>query len=1028
MAGNILRRRAPARPAAFVLFALMVLSGLVAIVPPAAAGGHPAGPPDTTPCEDRTPTVAGTSGPDELVGTDGPDVIQAGGGNDVIKALGGDDIICAGAGDDAVFAGDGADVAHGGEGDDRMYGGEGDDALDFGPGCAFGRGDGGNDVMVTDAGDDVIEGNNGDDLIITNGGHDKIDAGAGDNRVRSGDGNDVIGAGNGRNDISSGAGNDLVTTGLGADVIDAGDGFDKAVAGLGTDRCIAAEVMVSCEDRPKAAVAYQGRDSSAYGVAATIQADRPIGAADIDIWRDGRAGLPVVAALASSAYDITLTADGAQVGSAQITIPYDAERLGGDDPATLRMFTFDRTVGLWVPVDGPQTVDTATGTVTATSPHLSTFAVFRQLSFERYWQTKPVFCRPPDSTVAGVDVALVIDRSGSMAQNDPQGWRVDGAKQFVAQATDRDRVGVVAFEDTASPLAPLTPLDTAEKRAAVDAAIEATRPPGGGTDITAAVRAGTELLRSGAAANRPRTMVLLTDGESAYDNAATTEAADADVVIYTMGLGPSVNRELLEGIASRTDGRYSPVARAEDLPAIYAALGGDLTDDGTDTDNDGLTDCRERRGMLTSRGMYDFGGPPLEFQPRYLTSDPNKPDTDDDGLPDGDEMGPAHDIAGDARLAPQFDFLVRAGVTQFYNPPSNPSATDTDGDKLSDRDEQALETDAWRDDTDGDGGSDYDEATLAIWGYEGTDPTRHDPNPADIPDIPATTVFVPRVFGEFPPASERLTYDHTSDRCSTGSDRQDFDGPPCSFVVTYSQHLYSERSPSFIEKATCVINPFSLADCVPIDIEGDLIRQAVAEQQIFNHDGKMLGKRTAYELAAACEEAAEFPVAVCSPEDLAKVAEDVASWADIANAIRRFLDKIPGGRRRPTNEVDQTKKRLEDLCRQAKANRPQAPGQSAMSWGTDVHQEFDRLVRAEGNPRLFGETGILNRAVVQRSGAAFPKGTTAPDAILGRAPLEPTAIFDLKTGAASIKSAWTRKLRANLDPLFANVPVIPITC
>src|SRR5262249_19772074 len=88
----------------------------------------------TEPCANRTPTVLGTAGADQLTGTGGADVISALGGNDTVKALGGNDIVCGGAGKDKLKGGGGKDKLLGQGGNDNLNGGGGKDTCKGGKG------------------------------------------------------------------------------------------------------------------------------------------------------------------------------------------------------------------------------------------------------------------------------------------------------------------------------------------------------------------------------------------------------------------------------------------------------------------------------------------------------------------------------------------------------------------------------------------------------------------------------------------------------------------------------------------------------------------------------------------------------------------------------------------------------------------------------------------------------------------------------------------------------------------------------
>jgi Ca2+-binding RTX toxin-like protein len=108
------------------------------------------------PCFGRTPTIIGTSGPDELLGTSGVDVIAGLSGDDVIVGGGGNDYICGNGGDD---------VLDGQGGTDSMNGGAGHDLL-FGAGSA--------DVLAGGSGDDLLIGEQGNDTYNGGGGFDYV--------------------------------------------------------------------------------------------------------------------------------------------------------------------------------------------------------------------------------------------------------------------------------------------------------------------------------------------------------------------------------------------------------------------------------------------------------------------------------------------------------------------------------------------------------------------------------------------------------------------------------------------------------------------------------------------------------------------------------------------------------------------------------------------------------------------------------------------------------------------------------------
>jgi hypothetical protein len=124
----------------------------------------------------------------------------------------------------------------------------------------------------------------------------------------------------------------------------------------------------------------------------------------------------------------------------------------------------------------------------------------------------------------------------------------------------------------------------------------------------------------------------------------------------------------------------TPVPTAEPTVEPTAAPTEAPVDDGTDTDEDGLTDVEEAA----------------------LGTDPANPDTDEDGITDGDEVN----VWGSdpLNLDTDGDTLYDGGELIWGTAILNP---DTDGDGLSDGDEVYLhDTDPTNPDTDGDGFND----------------------------------------------------------------------------------------------------------------------------------------------------------------------------------------------------------------------------------------------------------------------------------------------------------------------------------
>ncbi|MEM7341948.1 MAG: hypothetical protein AAF467_25110 [Actinomycetota bacterium] len=498
------------------------------------------------------------------------------------------------------------------------------------------------------------------------------------------------------------------------------------------------------------------------------------------------------------------------------------------------------------------------------------------------------------------------------------------------------------------------------------------------------------------------------------------------MVIYTVGLGTGTDTTLLGEIASGTGGEFVPAANANALVAIYEEISGGIIDDGTDTDGDGLSDCEEVRGMYSTRGFGSQqpspNGPIYQPAPRLVTSDPAVADTDGDGLTDGQEMGPALDLRDDPDVAATYAFLVDAGVTKVYNPSSDPNDANSDRDALTDAEERTAGTDAFDEDTDGDGIWDDEEVALAEAGLD-LSPTRYDSGPSGIESIRPDRLVVPAGFADgFEWPGGILVIDENF-RCSTGSG-QDTDDPDCQAIVNYSQDAYVTSGR--YDSAFGIINVWCLSfgSCGPTEIESQVLRSWVASQGYFTDEGGLRDSVIRTEALIFCHEfSADAETCTLERYERVQINDEITSQDELIE----IATLLAGGVRQPDPEVDSTKSRLQQLCRDAKAAVPRA-GKSAQQWGREVHEEFADRIISEGNPRLFPETGYINRGLAQRQGAAWEAGATAPDAVLGDSQAQPKAIFDLKTGTRGIRTSWRTRVRSNLPVGFTDIPLIEIRC
>lgn len=199
----------------------------------------------------------------------------------------------------------------------------------------------------------------------------------------------------------------------------------------------------------------------------------------------------------------------------------------------------------------------------------------------------------------GVDIALALDMSGSMASLDfePQD-RLEAAKQVIgAFVTERefDRIGLVVFASTAFSQSPPT-VDhevlvrlLGEVELATDLGIE------DGTAIGLGIASAANMLKDSTA--KSRVVILLTDGLNNSGEidplTAATAAAALDIKVYTIGVGrqgqvpfpvrsalgdrivfqeSELDEDLLREVADITNGRFFRATDTDELREIYGEI------------------------------------------------------------------------------------------------------------------------------------------------------------------------------------------------------------------------------------------------------------------------------------------------------------------------------------------------------------------------------------------------------------------------------------------------------------------------
>lgn len=349
--------------------------------------------------------------------------------------------------------------------------------------------------------------------------------------------------------------------------------------------------------------------------------------------------------------------------TAEISFYYDETALGDVAEEDLAILWYDEANNWYQILDQDCVVDTDNNKVSYVTTHFSTYMLVDSKAWYDAWRQNIDYRNSEEGDEKHYfDIAFVVDVSGSM-----YGSRISSAQEamnnFIGSMQIEDEAAIVRFESRAYVVCDFTS-DTFALKAGVSS-LRAS----GGTNVNNGLLKALELFAA-RDSGKKKIIILLCDGDVNYVQSTIDDCIDQEIQIYAVNIASKSAHADLEKMADQTGGQYYYGESEDWLKKVFVSIQGDTLDqiDPTDTDGDGLYDIYETAGMKLPNGQIIY-------------TDPNKADTDGDSLSDFEETGLVYNV--DDRYI-GFNEKVKC---KYFMMRSNPNDPDTDDDGMKDNED-----------------------------------------------------------------------------------------------------------------------------------------------------------------------------------------------------------------------------------------------------------------------------------------------------------------------------------------------------
>ncbi len=178
----------------------------------------------------------------------------------------------------------------------------------------------------------------------------------------------------------------------------------------------------------------------------------------------------------------------------------------------------------------------------------------------------------PFAELPPMNLAFVIDKSGSMSAEHKMEWVKKAFDIFIERVRDKDFVSLVVFDNEARVVFPSTQMNSRERRLRFSDTVHRIT-PGGGTNLVAGLRLGYQEVLSNFRGEYTNRVLFLTDGmggaQGMLDMAQTYR--EMGINVSTIGVGRSFNLELMVELSKKGGGSSRFISDMEEMERIFGS-------------------------------------------------------------------------------------------------------------------------------------------------------------------------------------------------------------------------------------------------------------------------------------------------------------------------------------------------------------------------------------------------------------------------------------------------------------------------